>query len=293
MLNQESFDSVMGAYPKGNTLVNNPTPAYTTQAASATYAATPQTQPGFATSGSYSSLPIDVGAQTPPGTPDQPWVFNYPRNTTLAQDPPHGWMQALYKINQGKMDGFIWSAETSGGLPLSHWDLTGSSLFQLAANFTLFDSFFGSAFGGPLLAHIYLVGGQSVPWDNGNSQPPLILSDNATYTYHNYNATNGILIDLNQEGILTYPDNYLINNIHSPFFCGGPFFPYINDASNGTDPANPPYQLIAANIGFAYYAQDWYNEELDANSSVTSTCKKMGTDKKLSANMYAVHHTAH
>ena len=81
---------------------------------------------------------------------------------------------------------------------MSHWDLTGSALWALAGNYTLFDNFFGSAFGGPLLAHIYLVGGQSVPWDNGNSQPPLVLQDNATYTYHNYNTSNGILVDMNQ-----------------------------------------------------------------------------------------------
>ena len=290
MLNQESFDSVMGAYPKGNTLVNNPTPAPVKQTSDQQYAATPSTLPTFTTTGVFQYLPIDVGSQTPVNTPNAPWLFNYPRNTTLAQDPPHGWMQALYKLNGGKADGYVWSAETSGGLPMSHWDLTGSALWALAGNYTLFDHFFGSAFGGPLLAHIYLVGGQSVKWDNGNSSPPLILQDNATYTYHNYNTSNGILLDMNQEGILTYPDNYLVNNIHSPFFCGAPFFPYINDASNGTSPANLPDQLITAGISWAYYAQDWYNEEADANSSVTSNCKHVGFDGKLSANMAPLTH---
>ena len=88
-----------------------------------------------------------------------------------------------------------------------------------------------------------------------------------------------------REGILTYPDNYLVNNIHSPYFCGSPFFPYIVDATNGTGPANLPDQLITAGVTWAYYAQDWYNEEADANSSVTDTCKKIGNDKKLSANV--------
>ena len=180
-----------------------------------------------------------------------------------------------------QMDGFVWSALTSGGLPMSYWNLTGSALYKLASNYTLFDNFFGSALGGPLLAHIYLVGGQSVQWDNGNSQPPLILQDNATYTYHNYNTSNGILLDMNQEGILTYPDNYLVNNIHSPYFCGPPFFPYINDASKGTGPANLPDQLLTAGVSWAYYTQDWYNEEVDANSSVTDTCKLIGNDKKM------------
>ena len=87
---------------------------------------------------------------------------------------------------------------------MSHWDLTGSALWALAGNYTLFDNFFTSAFGGPLLAHIYLVGGQSVVWDNGNSQPPLVLQDNATLTYHNYNASNGILLDMNQYDALPH-----------------------------------------------------------------------------------------
>lgn len=215
-----------------------------------------------------------------------------PTNTTLAKDPPHGWMQVINKINGGKMDGFEWSASTSGGLPMSYWNLTGSNLFQLASSAVLFDSFFTSAFGGPLLAHMYLVGGQSVPWDNGNSQPPLVLQDNATLTYHNYSASNGLLANENQEGILTWPDNYLVNNIHSPAFCGAPFFPLINDATTGSRaPANLPDQLIAAGVSWSYYAQDWYLEENDAASSVSSNCKS-GVDKKLSANMAPLTHYA-
>ena len=105
VLNQESFDSVMGAYPKGNTLVNNPKPAPVPQAATPRYSATPATVPTVSTSGVYQTLPIDVGSQTPPKTPNAPWLFNYPRTTTLAQDPPHGWLQVLYKLNGGKMDG--------------------------------------------------------------------------------------------------------------------------------------------------------------------------------------------
>ena len=105
MLNQESFDSVMGAYSKGNTLSNSPKPAPVTQKSDQQYAATPTALPTFTTTGVFQYLPIDVGAQTPVNTPNAPWLFNYPRNTTLAQDPPHGWMQALYKLNGGKMDG--------------------------------------------------------------------------------------------------------------------------------------------------------------------------------------------
>ena len=93
-----------------------------------------------------------------------------------------------------------------------------------------------------------------------------------------------------REGILTYPDNYLVNNIHSPAFCGAPFFPFIHDATNGTGPANLPDQLIAAGVSWAYYAQDWYNEEVDANSSYTSNCKGVGNDKKLSSNMAPLTH---
>ena len=35
---------------------------------------------------------------------------------------------------------------------------------------------------------------------------------------------------------------------------------------------------------------DWYNEEIDANSSITSNCKGVGNDKKLSANMAPLTH---
>lgn len=106
ILNQESFDSVLGTYPKGNTLVNNPTPAPVAQKSDQVYSsASTAKQPTVTTTGTYQYLPIDSGSQTPVNTPNGPWLFNNPRTTSLAKDPPHGWMQALYKLNGGKMDG--------------------------------------------------------------------------------------------------------------------------------------------------------------------------------------------
>ena len=128
-------------------------------------------------------------------------------------------------------------------------------------------------------------------WDNGNSQPPLVLSDNATLAYTNYSTADGLQYDIAQEGILTYPDNYLINNIHSPSFCGGPFFPIINDATSAATtgkPANLGDQLIAANIPWVYYAESFNNEVQDAVSG--DNCKAVGTDSKLSSNMLPFTH---
>ena len=129
--------------------------------------------------------------------------------------------------------------------------------------------------------------------NNGLSSPPLVLDDNVTLAYTNYSTVDGLQYDISQEGIVTYPDNYLINNIHSPLFCGGPFFPVINDATSAATlgkPANLGDQLSAAGIPFVFYAESFNDEVQDAATG--DNCKALGTDNKLSSNMLPFTHYA-
>ena len=296
VLNQESFDAVMGAYPKGNTLNNSaapPSPAVALQVQRPQFTGTAAT-PGLTSGAPYSSLPVDTdgSAQINVSLPNAPYLYNsfFPPTVKVQQDPPHGYQQAIYKIDGGRMDGFQWTSDTSGELAMGHWLLTGSNLYALAANFTLFDRFFGSAFGGPLLGHFYIIGGRSTQWDNGNSQPPLVLQDNATLSYHNYSTADGLMTDVTQEGIMSWPDNFLLNNIHSPAFCGPPFWPIINDASTTGVPAHLGDQLTAVNVSWGYYAQDWNSEVIEALTG--DNCHAWNNDSKMSSNMLPFTHYA-
>ena len=150
--NQESYDSVLGAFPKGNGIASSTaTPAFTPQVVRGQYAGTPY---AVTPTAAYSALSPDPAGQLGTNTlPNLPFLFsNYSvfPNTTLSHDPEHGFFQTIYKIDGGKMDGFMWSGTAkSGALPMGYWNLTGSALWSLASNFTLFDKFFSSLYGGP------------------------------------------------------------------------------------------------------------------------------------------------
>ena len=295
VFNQESYDSVMGGYRAGNSL-SNPngyTPPYVPQIQR------PTNVSAIALSNSSTAFPLysfpqDAAATVGNATfiPNAPLLYNQylSTSTSVSRDPPHGYQQVIYKVNGGRMDSFVWTAGTAGAVAMGHWNLTGFTLYALASQYTLFDNFFASAFGGPLLNHLYLVGGRSVAWDNGRSSPPLVLSDGATLAYHNYSTTDGILSNINQEGVVTYPDNFLINNVHAPGYCGAPSFPLIDDATiNGGSPANLADQLSAAGVSWGYYAQDWSSL---AAQAANSSCTSLGNDTHLSPNVLPLTHYA-
>ena len=296
ILNAESYDAVMGGYTAGNSLANpsSISPSYTKQIQRPTNFTGTALQPNLSTAYPLYSFPQDAAATVGNASfiPNAPLLYNtyLPLTAHVSRAPPHGYQQVLYKINGGAMDSFVWTAGTAGAVAMGHWNLTGSTLYRLASQYTLFDSFFGSAFGGPLLSHLYLVGGRSVQWDNGRSSPPLVLNDNVTLAYHNYSTTDGLLSNINQEGVLSYPDNFLLNNVHSPAFCGAPTFPVIDDATtNGGTPANLPDQLMAAGVSWGYYAQDWASEVMQAGNS---SCMTLGNDSYLSPHVLPLTHYA-
>ena len=282
-LNAQSYDSVMSGFTKGDSL-SNPSgysPPYNKQIQRPANFTGSVAFPAYTnTTFPAVSLPADSGLTIggPFVTlPNAPVLIN-PRwlstSQKLSSAPYHGYQQSQYKVDGGKMDGFIWTAGPAGVNAMAYWNLTNSTLYSLASTYTLFDHFFSSAWGGSLLSHLYLVGGRSVQWDNGNSSPPLVLNDGFTLAYHNYSASDGLLVNLNQAAPLTWPDNFLINDITSPGFCGTPSFPVIADATSGAGPANLIDQLAGAGLGWTYFAQDWATLASQFNGTSTS-CTSM------------------
>ena len=294
VLNSESFDSIMGAFPAGNSLANPSfSPPYNKQTQRPRFNGT-IAAPTLSNASVLNTIPADeqlkIGGGG--GVPNAPLLYNQYIGTTdkVSFAPPHGYQQVMYKVDSGKMDGFAWTAVPNANADaMGHWNLTGSTLWTLASSYTLFDNFFSSAFGGSLLPHLYLVGGRSVVWNNGASTPPRVLSDGLTLAFHNYSTVDGILEDISQAAPLTYPDYFLINDINSPSFCGGPSFPAINDASNGNGAANLVDQLISAGVSWGYYAQDWLNI---TSQSGNSTCTTAGNDAQQAPSMLPLTHYA-
>ena len=111
---------------------------------------------------------------------------------------------------------------------MGYYDLTGSYIFQLAANYTLFDNFFASAFGGVMLNHLYLVSGQTPLWANTNSSCPNSVPGGQATTFPVFSSTTGQLASVTDKGIFTpWSDGcYIVNNIHPPTLGSAPNIPY-------------------------------------------------------------------
>ena len=322
--NQESFDALFGAYPGTNNIAR--------ATANANTGATPNIPADRTTQGYNQQInkPTNFGTNYPltsnsvytftadtshsplnslntsgfSSIPQGPFLFNTlynittngsSLNHTVEANPPHEFWATIYKINGGAMNGFGWSTGKSGALTMGYWNLTGSFLFQIASQFTLFDQFFESAFGGPLLNHIYSIGGRSqpVPTVPGGTVPfqgnLSFLQSDGTPAYNNISNVDGSVFSLTNYGYFTYPNyffdffNYLTSNIHSLYFCGPPYAnPFADSSVPGVAPANLVDQLYAANVPWGYYADDWALEDNDLTAA--SPCKT-GADSKLSANM--------
>ena len=160
--NQESHDALFGVYPNGNGLYSYPAtdPAYRPQVSRGTYGGTTagQTSPQVNKGAPLTSFPADTAGQETGTIPNAPFLLNnyIPTTTAISSDPQHGYWQCLYKIDNGTMDGFVWSAgPQDGSLAMGHWNLTGSFLYQLASQYTMLDNFFESALrwspAGPLI----------------------------------------------------------------------------------------------------------------------------------------------
>ena len=112
---------------------------------------------------------------------------------------------------------------------MGHYNLTGSYIFQLAANYTLFDRFFQSVFGGIMVNHLYMVGARVPTYNNtapgvGNC-PQYIYQcygtkcTNTTGLYpYDYVDAYGDYLPSNDNSLFT-PDCYVVENV-DPFTLG-------------------------------------------------------------------------
>lgn len=114
----------------------------------------------------YVTLPAGVMGSSgtgdlPDELPNAPYeVSKYIRmdETTDGHDgvPTHAFHNQIAQINNNRMDRFVaWSI--TGSYAMAYYDMTGTWLYEFARNWTLFDRWHHSAFGGSHLNHHYLV----------------------------------------------------------------------------------------------------------------------------------------
>jgi acid phosphatase len=185
----------------------------------------------------------------PSTLPVQPFdLMSYVKPAALTGDLVHRFYQEQAQIDGGKMDGFAtWS--DNPGLVMSYFDATNMPEGKLAAQYTLADNGFHSAFGGSFLNHIWLVCACTPTFPNAPAA--LVATLDASGTKLALDAGGKIVHD----GMLT-PDGYAVN---TAFSVNAPH-PSRASAANLLPNQTAPTigdRLSAANVSWKWYSGGW------------------------------------
>lgn len=227
-----SFDGLYGSFPGANNIANAGTVMQVDRNGTA-LTTLPQPlvkgKPDTRFPANMPVAPFDLSQYVPPN--DE------------TGDITHLFYTEQLQIDGGKMDKFVtWSQ--NGGLVLSHYDATQLPEGKLAAEFTLADNFFHSAFGGSFLNHQWLICACTPVWRNA---PAAVVSNPDPNALKDTEVT---------------PDGYVVN---TSFSVNNPHPSLASLQKVGFPPYLVPNQtaptigdrLTAANVPWAWYAGGW------------------------------------
>ena len=229
-----SFDSLYGRFPGANGIDNAGAAAKQVDKNGEPYATLPQPlNTSFNPAVPDPRFPADL-----PNAPFDTAKFVGPNQTT--GDLVHRYYQEQYQIDGGKMDKFVaWS--DAAGLVMSYYDATNMPEGKLAAQFTLMDNFFHSAFGGSFLNHHFLICACAPSWSNAPANIVAQLDSNGVMT---------------KDGAVT-PDGFVVN---TSFTLNSPHPANITDTSllvpQLTEP-NIGDRLNDAGVSWKWYSGGW------------------------------------
>ena len=227
-----SFDGLFGTLPGVNGIANAASAPKQVDKSGTPYATLPQ--------------PIDTGKKGPdPRFPtDLPnALFDASKYVPVDQrtgDLVHRYYQERLQIDGGRMDKFVQFSDAAG-LAMSYFDSAALPLGKLAAQYTVADNWFHSAFGGSFLNHFWLVCACTPSWPNAPASQVAQV-----------NEFGGLIKD----GAVT-PDGYAVN---TSFTVNSPH------PANITDPALLVPNQVMPNIGdrlsekgisWAWYSGGW------------------------------------
>lgn len=140
-LENRSFDNLFGLFPDANGLENAKN--------------APLQIDEFGRD--YTILPTVSDKRFPENLPNQPFdIARYVPLTEKHPDLTHRFFIHQMQINGGKNNRFA-QLSSAGALTMGHYDLSQTTLWQYAKEFTLADNFFQAAYGGSFLNHQWLI----------------------------------------------------------------------------------------------------------------------------------------
>ncbi|HEX3464848.1 MAG TPA: acid phosphatase [Candidatus Elarobacter sp.] len=236
-----SFDALYGSFPGANGLAN----------ASSTI---PQIDKFNGNPITTLPQPLINGQPDPnfagvKGKPVAPYsAISYIQPSQLTGDIVHRFYQEQGQIDGGKMDMFMsWS--DNPGLLFSTFDATNMPEGQLAAQYTLADNAFHSAYGGSFLNHQYLICACAPKFPNAPSS--VVATTDSTGTRLALDASGNIVHD----GFVT-PDGYAVNtsfSVNSPHPSNAVAAQLVPEQTAPTIGD----RLSGANVSWKWYSGGW------------------------------------
>ena len=236
-----SFDGLYGSFPGANGIAN-------------AAAAIPQIDKVTAALITTEPQPLVNGVPDPnfaavAGKPIGPYAaVNYIQPSQLTGDIVHRFYQEQSQIDGGKMDKFMtWS--DNPGLVFSTFDATNLPEGQLAAQYTLSDNTYHSAFGGSFLNHQFLICACAPTFPNAPSTA--VATVDASNKQLALDGTGKIVHD----GFVT-PDGYAVN---TSFTVNAPHPASVAAANLVPNQTNPTIgdRLSGANVTWKWYSGGW------------------------------------
>ena len=239
------------------------------------YPCLPQDNTGLLVPGAQNPACASMTGSVANGVPVQLNTI-LPVNATFSNDDFHGFFNSKY--NAANASNYVyWGGGGSGSDPisgsLSHWqgglavgryNLTGSYLYQLASNYTLFTQYFASSFGGPFLNHQTLVGTAKVLYNNSATVCHNALGSNGApsdVVFPSFSAVDGKLSSQRDSSTVGTTSNvpaasqdcYVNTQLHSINFGKVPHLAPINASHIGDT-------LSAKGASWVWYAEDFSYE---------------------------------
>ena len=223
-MENHSFDNLYGEFPGANGLAN---------------AGARATQRDL-TGNPFATLPTPPGGAFPSNLANAP--FSIEQFVPIGSNPPdlvHRYYQEQMQIDGGRMDKYA-AISDAKGLVMGFYHTANLPLESVAAQNTLCDNFFHSAFGGSFLNHIFLISAQAPTFPNA---PQSIRAQ--------LDASGNLVKD----GAVT-PDGYVVNTSFSVNHPHPSTTPAANLVPNQTFPTIGD-RLSEKNVSWAWYSGGW------------------------------------
>jgi phospholipase C len=176
----------------------------------------------------------------PANLPNKPFdITQFVTDDMKTSDLVHRYYQEQAEIDSGKMDLYA-SVEDAKGLTMGYYPTQQLPLAQLAAQYTLCDHFFHSAFGGSFMNHIFLISANVATFPNAPTTMVATLNNDGTVKSDGAVTPDGHVVNT----------SFTVNNPHPATAAANTLVP------NQTFPTIGD-KLSEAKVDWAWYSGGW------------------------------------